>query len=95
MEQREGRGGRPDAVGRLTASSLAAAATSNSRAGATSGPSTTPLMPPANDPSGQPRGPYRALGVEQDATEAQIKRAYHKLALRYHPVRAQEHTRAR
>lgn len=28
---------------------------------------------------------YRALGVEPDATPSQIKRAYHKLALRYHP----------
>lgn len=52
-------------------------------------------MPPVGDPSEQPRGPYRALGVENDASEAQIKRAYHKLALRYHPVRARERRRAR
>ena len=43
-------------------------------------------MPPSDQTDITARGPYRALGVETDATEAQIKRAYHKLALRYHPV---------
>ena len=28
---------------------------------------------------------YRVLGVARDATEADIKRAYRKLALKYHP----------
>ena len=28
---------------------------------------------------------YEVLGVERDASDSQIKRAYHKLALRYHP----------
>lgn len=28
---------------------------------------------------------YRILGVNQEATAEEIKRAYHDLALRYHP----------
>ena len=28
---------------------------------------------------------YKALGVDQDATEKQIKKAYRKLSLKYHP----------
>lgn len=31
------------------------------------------------------KGHYAVLGIEKDATEDQIKRAYRKLALRYHP----------
>lgn len=29
--------------------------------------------------------PYKILGLERTATRTQIKRAYHKLALKYHP----------
>jgi molecular chaperone DnaJ len=29
--------------------------------------------------------PYDVLGVERDATEAEIKRAYRQLALKHHP----------
>ncbi len=28
---------------------------------------------------------YKVLGLERSATEVEIKRAFHKLALRYHP----------
>lgn len=28
---------------------------------------------------------YNILGVSRDATERQIKRAFHKLAMKYHP----------
>lgn len=30
---------------------------------------------------------YNALGVSRDASEGQIKRAFHKLAMKYHPDR--------
>lgn len=30
---------------------------------------------------------YEILGVKSDATAAQIKKAYRKLALKWHPVR--------
>ena len=30
---------------------------------------------------------YKVLGIRSDATQAEIKRAYHGLALRYHPDR--------
>lgn len=30
---------------------------------------------------------YDILGVPKDATQAEIKRAYHKLSLKYHPDR--------
>ena len=31
------------------------------------------------------KNPYEVLGVARDATDADIKRAYHKLVLKYHP----------
>ena len=37
--------------------------------------------------AGLPPNPYKALGVEKDATLATIARAFRKLALRYHPDR--------
>jgi len=30
---------------------------------------------------------YEVLGINKDASEAEIKKAYHKLALKYHPDR--------
>lgn len=33
---------------------------------------------------------YDVLGVRKDATERQIKKAFHKLALKYHPDRNKE-----
>ena len=35
---------------------------------------------------------YRVLGVARDATEADIKRAYRKLALKHHPDKARSTT---
>ena len=31
------------------------------------------------------QNPYEVLGVARDATDADIKKAYHKLVLKYHP----------
>ena len=31
------------------------------------------------------KNPYEVLGVARDASDADIKRAYHKLVLKYHP----------
>ena len=33
------------------------------------------------------------LGVDEDATDADVKRAYHKLALKYHPDKATDMTK--
>jgi curved DNA-binding protein CbpA len=38
--------------------------------------------------------PYRVLGLKHGADEAEIKHAFRRLALRYHPDVAGEHTRA-
>ena len=34
-----------------------------------------------------PEDPYRTLGVSKDASDAEIKRSYRKLARQYHPDR--------
>ena len=46
-------------------------------------------MPPSEE-DGEGNGSrnirlYRALGVEPSATQSDLKRAYHRLALRFHP----------
>ena len=38
--------------------------------------------------------PYRALGVSKDSSDAEIKRAYRKLARQYHPDRNPNDTAA-
>ena len=42
---------------------------------------------PPRQPPRQPKliGPWTILGVEQNATQAEIRRAFHKLAVQYHP----------
>ena len=40
------------------------------------------MMPPQGEANSHQM--YRALGVERTATASDIKRAYHRLALRYH-----------
>lgn len=33
---------------------------------------------------------YKILGVKKDASQAEIKRAFHKLAIKYHPDKNKE-----
>src|ERR1700761_5764720 len=40
---------------------------------------------PLADPSTMPRDPYEVLGVERDADEQQIKKAFRRLARELHP----------
>ena len=56
------------------------------------GPPRAPPDPkPGPDPSAEPERParladaYRTLGVEPDATEAELDRAYRRLMAQYHP----------
>ena len=32
---------------------------------------------------------YKILGLEKNATESEIKKAYRKLAVKYHPIKIQ------
>lgn len=83
------RGSPPAASGAAPASSAGAAGSSSATSGASSGPSA------GADASGGgaegPRDPpkemhyYDVLGVEYTATGGQIKKAYYKLALKFHP----------
>ncbi len=38
---------------------------------------------------------YAALGISRDADENEIRKAYRKLAMKWHPVRATRDARAR